>query len=88
MKGLFWKRQLTNDATLPFNFVWVFDSDLAIGAFDITSALETMLLADVSAAQPLIWAQSHLGRRCSDVNFLTLAYVSFAPTSSSATAGT
>ena len=70
MKGLFWKRQLTNDATLPFNFVWVFDSDLAIGAFDITSALETMLLADVSAAQPLIWAQSHLGRRCSDVNFL------------------
>ena len=54
MKVMFWTYVLTPTLVEEFDYVWCFDDDIFIGSFDLEAALQTMEIANVSMAQPVV----------------------------------
>jgi len=53
-KPTYWRLELTPAKTVGYDFVWLFDNDMAVGDFDIRDAVSKMSHANVGLAQPLV----------------------------------
>ena len=58
MKVMFWTYVLTPTFVEEFDYVWCFDDDMFIGSFDLEAALQTMEIANISMAQPVVYNAS------------------------------
>ena len=70
-KPLHWLEYLSPSQLADAEFIWLFDSDLAVDGFDLRRALDIMGRARASIAQPCIWAKTDM--RTSSYKFLRCA---------------